>query len=163
MGRYYVDDLKDVKDYGVFISLLLKRDKTLGIFGKERYVFNDDVFDHYGEFGKLQPEVGEYNLAVSVTTSGNKRHINILYFPTHYEEINGFDYRCVIDILDECRQYLLFDNRNMRVSVPGVFFTDKMDRDSYDVNAIYNDLIKSYEKFKHDNKHGIKIKKLFRK
>ena len=75
---------------------------------------------------------------------------------------NEYDLDEVKEELADVINYCLLMADKLGVD-PKQIVLDKMDRDSYDVNDVYNDIIKSYEKFKHDNKHGVKIKKLFRK
>ena len=131
----------DIDNYGIYDYFNLKGyHKSLGIILDNEYIFKIDISDHYTSHVEYKEEYGPYNLWICADSD----YLGIQY---NYDDsdINEFQYKCILKILDECKRYINETNKKINVDVSDVIFNNKdLVNNPYNIDAIIEDIETKY-------------------
>ena len=142
MAKYEVNEDTIDKNYGIYDYFKLKGyHKSLGIIQSDKYVFKIDIGNHTVSHALYESEYGPYNIYVCADSN----YLGVQYLYEVGTEITDFEYKCILDLLRECKKYIDETNQKLQVDVSDVIFNDKDLVDyPYDIDKIIDDIETKY-------------------
>lgn len=141
MKSFYINDISKNNNYGIYESLINTNvDETLeGIFNKKEYYYKYNTKSLFNRGSKKR--INYYDFKFSI----EKNQMNII--PKESDvEVNKFNMKVIIDMLNEVYSYNKEMNNEMYVFVPGNFFIDERNRYTNDIEDLLSECQNKYNR-----------------
>ena len=138
LRSFYIDEASTDNNYGIYESLVINditHHNSVGIINDKQYIYQYNI----NNFTNSKQLVNDYDFKFTI----GKEQIHILAKDDDIE-INRFNMKVIINILNEIYSYNKEKNNKMYVLVPGNFFIDERYRFSNDIKGIINECQNKY-------------------
>ena len=138
LRSFYIDEASTDNNYGIYESLVINditHHNSVGIINDKQYLYQYNI----NNFTNSKQLVNDYDFKFTI----GKEQIHILAKDDDIE-INRFNMKVIINILNEIYSYNKEKNNKMYVLVPGNFFIDERYRFSNDIKGIINECQNKY-------------------